>query len=137
MKLKMYFLSVVMAGAFALPAVAHHSFAMFNRDKTVELQGTVKDFQWSNPHTFMDVYVDNPKGGAPILWTLEFGALHSLADQGWRPKTVLPGDKISFTVHPAKDGSAYGQPVSVTLPNGKIMGQGGGVRPGDAKPLDN
>jgi len=96
-------LAAAMLISFAIPAAAHHSFAMFDRDKTVELQGTVKDFQWTNPHSFLDAYVDDLKGGAPVLWTLEFGAVHNLANQGWRPKTLMPGDKVLLTLHPAKD----------------------------------
>jgi len=139
MKAKAYGLSAAMLIGFAIPAAAHHSFAMFDRDKTVELQGSVKSFQWTNPHSFLDVYVFDPQGGSPILWTLEFGAVHGLADQGWKPKTLVPGDKIIVVVHPARDGSAYGQPVSVTLPNGIVMaaGQGVAARPVNTGNPDN
>ena len=121
MQAKAYYLSAALLISFASPATAHHSFAMFDRDKTVEMQGTVKDFQWTNPHGFLDVYVDDLNGGAPVLWTLEFGAVHNLVNQGWKPKTLLPGDKILFTLHPAKNSGPYGQALSVTLPNGTVM----------------
>lgn len=140
MKAKAHCLSAAMLISCAIPAAAHHSFAMFDRAKTVEMQGTVKSFQWTNPHSFLDIYVGDPKGGAPVLWTLEFGAVHGLANQGWRPKTLVPGDKILFTVHPAKDGAPYGQPVSVTLPNGIVMEAGQGVvalPPGNGGNPDN
>jgi hypothetical protein len=104
---------------------------MFDREKTVELQGTVKDFQWTNPHSFLDVYVDDSKGGAPVLWTLEFGAVHNLVNQGWKPKTLLPGDKILVTVHPAKNGGPYGQALAVTLSNGTVMQAVQGLLPAD------
>jgi hypothetical protein len=115
----------------AAPAAAHHSFAMFDRDKTVEMQGTVKSFQWTNPHSFLDLYVDDPKGGPPVLWTFEFGAVHNLANQGWKPKTVVPGDKVLLTLHPAKDGGPYGQALTVTLPNGTVMQAIQGILPSD------
>lgn len=124
-------LAVAMLISLAIPSAAHHSFAMFDREKTVELQGTVKEFQWTNPHSFLDVYVDDLKGGAPVLWTLEFGAVHNLVNQGWKPKTLLPGDKILFTVHPAKNGGPYGQALSVTLPNGTVMQAVQGLLPAD------
>jgi hypothetical protein len=124
-------LSAAMLISFAIPAAAHHSFAMFNRDKTVEMQGTVKDFQWTNPHSFLDVYVADPKGEAPVLWTLEFGAVHNLANQGWKPKMLVPGDKVLFTLHPAKNGGPYGQALSVTLPNGTVMQAVQGLLPAD------
>ena len=72
---KACYLSAAMSISCAIPAAAHHSFAMFDRDKTVEMQGTVKAFQWTNPHSFLDVYVEDPKGVAPVLWTLEFGSV--------------------------------------------------------------
>ena len=124
-------LAIVALGIVARPVAAHHSFAMFDRDKTVELQGTVKDFQWTNPHSFLDAYVDDLKGGAPVLWTLEFGAVHNLANQGWRPKTLMPGDKVLLTLHPAKDGGPYGQALMVTLPNGTVMQAVQGLLPAD------
>jgi hypothetical protein len=131
MKAKACCLAAAILISVTIPSVAHHSFAMFDREQTVELQGTVKDFQWTNPHTFLDVYVDDLKGGAPVLWTLEFGAVHNLVNQGWKPKTLLPGDKILVTVHPAKNGGPYGQALSVTLPNGTIMQAVQGLLPAD------
>ena len=139
MKRKAWYLSAaILLLGFSSPAVAHHSFAMFDRDKTVEIQGTVKSFQWTNPHSFLDVYVDDPKGGAPVLWTLEFGAVHNLANQGWKPKTVIPGDKVLLTLHPAKDGGPYGQGLTVTLPNGTVMQAIQGILPSEVgKPDPN
>jgi hypothetical protein len=131
MKAKACCLAAAILISAAIPSAAHHSFAMFDREQTVELQGTVKDFQWTNPHSFLDVYVDDLKGGAPVLWTLEFGAVHNLVNQGWKPKTLLPGDKILVTVHPAKNGGPYGQALSVTLPNGTIMQAVQGLLPAD------
>lgn len=117
---------VTLAGAatflFAVPALAHHSFAMFDADKTVELVGTVKEFQWTNPHSWLQVMVSD-NTGKMTEWSLEMGAPGGLARSGWRPKTVVPGDKVTVSIHPLKDGSAGGQLLSVVLPNGTKMGE--------------
>ena len=117
---------VTLAGAatflFAVPALAHHSFAMFDADKTVELVGTVKEFQWTNPHSWLQVMVSD-NAGKMTEWSLEMGAPGGLARSGWRPKTVVPGDKVTVSIHPLKDGSAGGQLLSVVLPNGTKMGE--------------
>jgi hypothetical protein len=131
MKAKACCVSAALLTSLAVPAAAHHSFAMFDRDKTVEVQGTVKAFQWTNPHSFLDVYVNDPKDGAPVLWTFEFGAVHNLVNQGWKPKTVVPGDKILLTLHPAKNGGPYGQALTVTLPNGTVMQAIQGILPSE------
>lgn len=117
---------VTLAGAaavlFAVPALAHHSFAMFDADKTIEVAGTVKEFQWTNPHSWLQVMVaDNT--GKMVEWSFEMGAPGGLARAGWRPKTVVPGDKVTVTMHPLKDGSPGGQLLSVVLPDGKKMGE--------------
>jgi hypothetical protein len=62
--LKVVSLSAIAVAAFAVPAVAHHSFAMFDAQKTVTLQGTVKEFEWVNPHSWLRVMVNDEKTGA-------------------------------------------------------------------------
>ena len=106
----------------AAPALAHHSFAMFDADKTVELSGTVKEFQWTNPHSWLQVMV-NDKDGKPVEWSLEMGGPGGLARQGWKPKTVVAGDKVTVWAHPMKDGSAAGQFLSILLPDGRKLGE--------------
>ena len=122
MKLKTLSLAGVAVAMFAAPALAHHSFAMFDAEKTVEMKGTVKEFQWTNPHSWLQVMVRDPSG-AEKEWSLEMGSPGGLARSGWRPKTVLPGDQVTVTIHPLKDGSAGGQLLTVTLPDGKVMGE--------------
>jgi len=112
----------LMAALFGGPALAHHSFAMFDADKTVDLTGTVKEFQWTNPHSWLQVMVTDEKGQT-AEWSLEMGAPGGLARTGWRPKTVVPGDKVTVSIHPLKDGSAGGQLLTVVLPNGTKMGE--------------
>ena len=110
--------ALILGGA----AYAHHSFAMFDADKTVELKGTVKEFQWTNPHSWLQVVVAD-ETGREVEWSLEMGSPGALARNGWRPRTVVPGDEISFSIHPLKDGSSGGQFLSATLPDGTVMGE--------------
>ena len=122
MRMRTLGLAGIAAVLFAAPALAHHSFAMFDADKTVELDGTVKDFQWTNPHSWLQVMVTNQQGQQDE-WALEMGAPGGLARGGWRPKTVVAGDKVKVTIHPLKDGSHGGQFLSIVLPDGKKLGQ--------------
>ena len=121
MNTKAVCLAGIAAALFAAPALAHHSFAMFDASKTVELAGAVKEFQWTNPHSWLQVMVTDEQGQT-VEWSLEMGSPGGLARQGWRPKTVLPGDQVTFTMHPLKDGTAGGQLLTVVLPNGTTMG---------------
>ena len=101
---------------YAVPALAHHSFAMFDATKATKLEGTVKEFQWTNPHAWILMTVGNDQ------WAIEMGGPGGLARQGWVPKTLTPGMKISAIIHPLKDGTHGGQFMAVTLPDGKLMG---------------
>ena len=114
--------AMVAAGLLAAPALAHHSFAMFDADKTVDIKGTVKEFQWTNPHSWLQVNVTDADGKT-VEWSMEMGSPGGLARAGWRPKTVVPGDKVTVSIHPLKDGSPGGQLLKVTLPDGKVMGE--------------
>jgi hypothetical protein len=101
----------------ALPAVAHHSTAMFDFTKTVQLEGTIKDFQWTNPHTWTVVTVTG-KPGVAGEYGLEGMSPNYLARNGWTKRTLKSGDKVKLAVHPLKDGRKGGFMVSVTLPDG-------------------
>jgi len=107
---------------FAAPAGAHHSFAMFDVKKTVTLKGTVKEFQWINPHAWI-VLTAPVQGGEPKQWAIELPSTRSLARQGFTPKTLRPGMNVSLDMHPLKDGSPGGSAtgLSLTLPDGKVM----------------
>jgi len=109
----------------ACTAAAHHSFAMFDREKTVILTGTVQDFQWSNPHSWIDVLIADAGAGVPPLWSVECGSPNMMARQGWRSTTLKPGDKVALVVRPMRDGSPVGSLVSITLADGRVLGPGG------------
>ena len=122
--------AVVLACAAATPASAHHSFAMFDNAKTATIDGTVKEFEWVNPHSWIHIMTVNA-AGKPEEWAFEMGSPGQLATQGWTKDTVHVGDKVSVSYHPMKDGSHGGSQTGVKLPDGKTMGgfgQGGAIR---------
>ena len=101
-------------------ALAHHSFAMFDRDKEVVLNGTVHEFQWTNPHAFIEVDVPGDKG-AVERWSVEMNSPNNLTRQGWKSSMLKTGDKVSVTLNPLRDGKKGGLFVAVTLADGKVM----------------
>ena len=112
--------TLVMTGA----AVAHHSTAMFDMQHTVKVTGTITQFDWTNPHTFIFMDVPNDKGGVDH-WGIEGMSPNYLARRGWTKSTLKPGDKISVVIRPMRDGSTGGMFVRATLGDGKVMLQGG------------
>ena len=114
MDLRVVSLTAIVAASFAAPAIAHHSFAMFDAEKTVTLQGTVKEFEWVNPHSWLRVMVNDEKTGKPALWALELSSPSRLVTMG-----THAGDVVSVTFHPMKDGTRGGQFMQATLPGGK------------------
>ena len=109
---------------------AHHSSAGIDRNKTVALNGTVKEFRWANPHCWIDLDVPNEKGVVQT-WSIEMTSPTFLLRSGWKATTLKPGDKVSVTVRPMRDGTPGGLFVSVTLPDGKVLGErpAGGAPP--------
>jgi hypothetical protein len=112
----------------AIPALAHHSFAMFDAEKKMTLDGTVKEFQWTNPHSWILLTVSDAQGKAE-QWAIEMGGPSGLARQGWVPKTLTPGMKVQAVIHPLRDGTPGGQFMAVTLPDGTQLGNPN-ARPG-------
>jgi len=102
-------------------ALAHHSAAMFDPQKVKELTGTIKEFQWKNPHVWIQIYVQNG-AGAKEEWSVEGGGPNSLSRQGWRPTTFKPGDAVTIKVNPMKDGSTGGLFVGAKLADGTTIG---------------
>ena len=100
--------------------LAHHSFAMFDQSKTVTLQGTVKDFRWTNPHAFIQLLVKNQDGDEEE-WSIEMTSPEHLARVGWKPVTLKPGDKITLNIHPMHDGVKGGQYLSGIGPDGQPL----------------
>jgi hypothetical protein len=102
------------------PAVAHHSFAMFDQSKTFQVQGTVKEFLFVNPHSWLQV-VSTDAQGKTTEWSFEMAATAALTRDGFTVNKVAVGDKVTVTAHPLRDGSPGGQFLAVLLPNGQRL----------------
>jgi hypothetical protein len=103
-----------------IPALAHHSYTVFDATKQVTLTGTIKEFQWTNPHTFTWIDVPNPAGGADT-WGIEGMSPNYLGRRGWSKNTLKPGDKVSIVINPLKDGSKGGTFLRCMLADGTVM----------------
>jgi len=115
---------VVCVGALllvsAVPAFAHHSFAMFDRTKETTIVGTVHEFQWTNPHSWIELDVANDNGSVD-KWSIELNSPNNLSRQGWRSDSIKPGDKISVVIWPLRSGEKGGLFISLTLPDGSTL----------------
>ena len=128
-------LGVVAVALFALtaPALAHHSGAGVDRTRTVTVTGVVKDFRWTNPHSWIDLEVTD--AGKTALWSVEMNPPPFLIRAGWKSSTLKPGDKVSVTLNPIRTGEPGGIFVSVTLADGRVMGgRAGGPAAAPAAP---
>ena len=114
-------LSVVGLTIASSPLLAHHSGAMFDRDKVLELKGTVKELQWSNPHIWIQVVTQ--ENGSSKEWSLEGGSPNTLSRQGWRSTTFKPGDEVTVRFNPMKDGTAAGAFIGAKFADGKTVGR--------------
>ena len=110
--------------AFATPVLAHHSFAMFDQEKTVVYKGVVKEFEWNNPHVWLRVNVTDTTGKV-LPYAFEMGSVRRSMLDGWKADSVKPGDAITVTIHPLKDGSRGGMYLAAELPGGKKFGRTG------------
>jgi Family of unknown function (DUF6152) len=105
----------------AMPVVAHHSYAMFDMTREVSLEGTVRNFQWTNPHIWIDIVVTDKGTGQPVNWSIEGKGPVQLVGDGWRRDSIKKGDKVSMVIHPLKQGTNGGSLLKV-LVNGKQIG---------------
>ena len=125
MKLVTLGFASAVAAAIAAPAFAHHSFAMFDAEKTVTVSGTVKEVEWTNPHVWLRVMVPNQASGKAEQWGFEMGPPAQQIRRGWEPDSLKAGDAVTLDMHPLKDGSRGGQVVTATLPDGRKVGGAG------------
>ncbi|MGC3981364.1 MAG: DUF6152 family protein [Steroidobacteraceae bacterium] len=115
MKLWLMLSMVMVAGA----AQTHHSFAQFDANKTVVLEGTIKSFEWSNPHAWIWVVVATPNGDE--TWGVEAQSPNNLARYGWSKRSFQAGDRAKIETHPMRDGSKAGQFIKAILPDGSVL----------------
>jgi hypothetical protein len=112
---------VAALSAIAAPAHAHHSGAMFDSTQTVTLTGTVREFQFTNPHCYIQLTVRNAQG-QDEEWSLEMAAPMHLLRLGWRKSSLRPGDRITVRIHPLRNGSKGGQVEQAATADGKPIG---------------
>jgi hypothetical protein len=122
--LRLVVLSLGLAG-IALPARAHHSFAMFDTTKRVTLAGTVTAFEWTNPHAYIELDVPDEKG-VVRHWSIELGSPSILMQGGWKFKDLKYGDKVTAIVNPLKNGDSGALLSTITMPDGRVLGNGPG-----------
>ena len=119
MRVKALIITAVATFAFGVPASAHHSFAMFDNEKSMTVQGQVKEFEWTNPHSWLRVMVNDDKTGKPVMWALELSSPARLTTMGMHSNSVKAGDTVTVTFHPMRDGTRGGQFIQAVLPGGK------------------
>ena len=123
MSKKLGLAALALAAAFPASVSAHHSYAMFDHDREVTLKGTVKEWQWTSPHTWLYMLVPNPKGGEPLKYSIEGGNPGLLRRQGFTKGSMSPGDKVTVFMSPLKSGQNGGAINAVMLSNGKLLGE--------------
>jgi len=99
---------------------AHHSFAMFDDSKEIVLTGVVKEFQWTNPHTFVQLEVKGPDG-AVVEWSIEGSSPNGLARIGWKRNSIKAGDELAITINPLRSGEHGGNFVQAKFPDGRVL----------------
>ena len=119
-------IATTLVGAGVSQAAAHHSFAPFNLEAEKTVSGTVKKFDWTNPHTWIWIDVVNERGVSET-WGIEGMSPNFLARRGWNRNTLKQGDKISVTLHPLKTGEKGGTWVDAKRPNGERLTMGGAI----------
>ncbi len=108
--------------ALALPASAHHSFAMFDQRQIMTLEGTVTEFQWTNPHAFIEL--DVPQQGRMVHWSIELNSPNNLRRQGWRRTSLRPGERVTLEMNPLRNGEHGGLFLFLTKPDGSTLDSG-------------
>jgi hypothetical protein len=112
----------------AVPALAHHSFAMFDVDQNLTVAGTVTEFEWTNPHVWIRMMAPDAAGKS-LEWSFEMQSVESDSRAGWKSDTLKPGDKVTIEYHPLKDGSRGGQLVAAVFADGKRLGHPNPINP--------
>jgi hypothetical protein len=114
--------AVAGAGILSEPAFAHHSFAQFDKTKQVTLKGTVKEWQFTNPHSWLQVIVQ--ENGRDVEYSIEGASVNTLVRRGWGRNTFKVGDKITMVIYPLKTGQNGGAFLMATFANGKTISSG-------------
>ena len=110
-------IGIAAALAAAGGAAAHHSFAMFDQNRQVTVNGVVRDFQWTNPHAFIEI-----EDAQQTRWSIELNSPNNLIRQGWTRTAMKPGDKVTVVMNPLRNGTPGGLFNAVTLSSGRVLG---------------
>lgn len=113
-------LSSIVAACFTTVAAAHHSTAEFDYTKQVTIKGTVKEVQWTNPHSYIQLIADGD-GGDKIQWSVEIGSPSLNINMGWRKNSVKVGDVVTMGLSPARNGKPYGTLRVLTFADGQTL----------------
>jgi hypothetical protein len=132
---KAFGLAGIAAVLLAAPAIAHHSYAMFDQTKVLYQSGTLKDLEFVNPHVWVHVVITNDKG--PATWSFEGGAPTQMVRLGWVKDDFKSGDKVEVGYRPMKDGSRGGQLMSVKFSSGQRVCSNRGCGDGTGQQLNN
>lgn len=111
----------LLAPVASTDVAAHHSMAMFDMSREVTVSGTVRQFQWGNPHAYIQLTSKNDQGEDQV-WSMEMGSPMYLYARGWRPRTLRPGSEVSVNIHPLRSGRPGGVVLTVTDKDGKEIG---------------
>jgi hypothetical protein len=107
------------------PALAHHSYSMFDADKVIDLAGTIKEVNFENPHGWVE-FMAIDKAGKVTHWSFEMGGgaggPMDLSRKGFKAKNVAPGDKLVARIHPLRSGMYGGELISLIFPDGSQLG---------------
>jgi hypothetical protein len=116
--------AVLVAGILLVggPALAHHSFAMFDQRKVMTLEGTVHEFQWTNPHAFIELDVANR--GRTQRWSVELNSPNNLTRQGWRRSSLKAGERITVRIAPLRNGHPGGLFLDLRKADGRVLDSG-------------
>ena len=114
---------LAVAAALLAPAaaLAHHSYSMFDMQKTVMLEAEVVRFKWQNPHSFIEADVTARAGKE--RWAIEMTSPNNLVQEGWRRTSLRSGDKVRIWVHPLRSGAKGASYVGVRMANGNTLGE--------------
>jgi len=107
---------------YASASFAHHSPIVFDRTREVTITGVVTEFKWTSPHAWIHLHVKDANGHVDN-WGVEMDPASVLAKVGWKSTTLKAGDTVSIVIHPLRNDEKGGQYVSITLPDGRKLGQ--------------
>ena len=113
---------VALSGSIGLQSVcAHHSFALYDMTRSVEVDGSVDKLEWSHPHCWLFIFVAG-SDSATVSYGFEMSSVGEMTRRGWKKLLVKPGDKIKVKYHPLRDGRNGGLMMSVTMADGQTIG---------------